>query len=95
MIFIDDCLLPHNIIFPLSIGMHDIRHFLIISGVLSNSIREHLTVIGHYMPLLSEDYTNSILEGICLNLKWLLQVWQGEDKCRAKAVFRFNECLLL
>ena len=34
-----------------------------------------LTVICHWMPLLSKECPNSIVRGICLDLKWLLQVW--------------------
>lgn len=74
MICVDDHLLHHNVMFPLLVGLHDGIHLLIISGVYMNSIKECLLVIGCLIPLLGEDCPNSILVGICLNQKWLLQV---------------------
>ena len=47
VIHVDDCLLPQNIMFPLLTCMHNRIHFLIISGVPSNSIRGCLTMIVH------------------------------------------------
>jgi len=51
-------------------------------------------MIGHWMLVLGEDYTNSIVGGIYLNFKWLLQVWKCEYQCRAEVVLQLNEHLL-
>ena len=50
-------------------------HFFVIGGILSNCVRKCLTVICHWMPLLSKNFPNGIVRGIYLDLKWLLQVW--------------------
>ena len=38
VISVDDCLLSQNAMFPLTVGLHNGIHFLIISGVFSNGI---------------------------------------------------------
>jgi hypothetical protein len=72
MIHVDDCLPPYNVMLPLATGLYDGIHFFVISGVLTDYIRECLTMIGHCMTVLSENITNSISESIDLNIKWLL-----------------------
>jgi len=67
-----DHLFPKNAMFSLSVSLHNRIHLFIIGGVLLNCIRKCLTMIGHWMHVLGEDNTNSIVRGICLNLKWLL-----------------------
>lgn len=47
MIYVDDCLLPKNVMLPLSTVLHDGMHLLIIGGVFQNYIGECLTMIGH------------------------------------------------
>lgn len=74
MINVDYDLLPEDAMFPLPESMHDGMHIFIIGGVLLICIRKCLTMIGHKVLVLGEDYTNSIIKGICLNFKWLLQV---------------------
>lgn len=78
MIRVDGHLLPHKIMFPLSAGLPDIINLFIICGVLFNCIGKCLTMIGHWIPMLGEDYTNSIVKGVYLNFKWPLQVWTCE-----------------
>jgi hypothetical protein len=60
---------------PLSERLHNGMHFFVISGILSECVGQCHTVICHWMPLLSKNFPNSIVRGICLDLKWLLQVW--------------------
>jgi len=92
---VDDHLLPHNVMLPLSASLHDGIDLFIIGGILPNCIEKCLTMIGHWIPMLGEDYTNSIVRGVCLNFKWLLQVWQCEYQYRVDVVPQLNECLLL
>ena len=75
VVCVDDCVLPENVMLPLSTRLHNGIHFFVISGILSNCVRQCLIVICHWMPLLSKNCPNSIVRGICLDLKWLLQVW--------------------
>lgn len=86
VICVDDRLLPHNVMFPLSESLHSEIH-LIVDGVFPNHIEKCLNVIDHYTPLLGENNTNSIVGGICFNFKWLFQVWQCEYWRKAKTVF--------
>jgi len=95
MIGMDDHLLPHNGMLPLSIRLHDGIHLFIIGGVLPNCIGKYLTMIGHWVLVLGEDRTNNIVGGVRLNFKWMLQAWQCEYPCRAEVVLQLNECLLL
>ena len=95
MVCVDDCFIPQNIMLPLSTGLHNGIHLFVISGILPNCFWKCLTMICHYMPLLSKDYPNSIVKGICLDLKWLLQVRKFEDWCRAEVMFQLYESLLL
>ena len=37
--------------------------------------QKFLTMICHWMSLLNKNCPNSIVRGICLDLKWLLKVW--------------------
>ena len=47
------------------------------------------------MTLLSKNWLNSIVEGICLNLKWFLQVWYSEHWCRENEMLQLNKLLML
>jgi hypothetical protein len=38
VISVDDCLLSHNVMFPLTIGLYNGIHFLVIGGVFSGSV---------------------------------------------------------
>jgi hypothetical protein len=38
MISVDDCLLSQNVMFPLTIGLYNGIHFLVIGGVFPDSI---------------------------------------------------------
>jgi hypothetical protein len=69
---------PQNVMFPLTIGLYNGIHFLVVGGVFSYSIRESLTMVCHRMPVLSENYAHNIVRCINLNLEWLLQIGQGE-----------------
>jgi len=69
MVSVDDRLLPHNVMFPFSASLNDGIHLFIIGGVPLNCIGKCLTMIGHWMPFLGEDCTNSIVGGVCLNFK--------------------------
>lgn len=46
VICVDEHLVPHNVMPPLSEIMHEIVHFLTIGGVFLNSVRVCLTMIG-------------------------------------------------
>ena len=72
--FVDDCFLSQNVMIPFSESFHNGVHLFVISGILSNCVRKCLIVTCHWMPLLSKNNHNSIVRGICLDLKWLLQV---------------------
>jgi hypothetical protein len=52
-----------------------LSHLFVISGILLNCVGKCLIVICHWMHMLSKDYPNSIVRGIYLDLKWLLQAW--------------------
>ena len=75
VVCVDDCLLPQNVMLLLSTSLHNGIHLFVISGIISNCVEQCLTEICHWMPLLSKKCLNSIDRGICLDLKWLLQVW--------------------
>ena len=53
-IYVDDFLLPQNVMFPLPTCLHDGIHLFIIGGVFLNCIKKRLTLLGHTMPLLNE-----------------------------------------
>ena len=91
----DDCFLPKNVMLPLSTGLHNGIHFFVIGGILANCLRQCLTVTCHWMSLLSKNCPNSIVRGICLDLKWLLQVWLFEHWGRVEVMFQFYKRLLL
>jgi hypothetical protein len=42
--------------FPLTTGLYNGIHFLVIGGVFTDSIRECLTMVCHQMLVLSENY---------------------------------------
>ena len=78
VISVYDRLFPQNVMFPLTTGLYNGIHFLVIGGVFSNSIGECLTMVCHRIPMLSENCAQNIFRCISLNLKWLLQIGQGE-----------------
>jgi hypothetical protein len=78
VISVYDHLFPHNVMFPLTTGLYNGIHFLVIGGVFPDSIRECLTMVCHWMPVLSENCAHNIVRCISLNLEWLLQIGQGE-----------------
>jgi hypothetical protein len=47
LISVYDCLFSHNVIFPLTIGLYNGIHFLIIDGVFPYSVGECLTMVCH------------------------------------------------
>jgi hypothetical protein len=61
VINVDDRLLPYNVLLPLAISMHNRVHLLVTIKVVVNPIRECLAMIGHWMSMLSEDCTNSMI----------------------------------
>jgi hypothetical protein len=95
VVCVDDCFLSQNVMLPLLASLHNGIHLFIISGILLGYVEKCLTVICHWMPVLSNDFPNSIVEGICLDLKWLLQVWLCENWCRLEVMLQIVECLLL
>jgi hypothetical protein len=74
VVCLGDRFLPQNVMLPLLESLHNGIHFFFISGILSDCVGQYRTVICHWMPLLSKNYLNSIVRGICLDLKWLLKV---------------------
>jgi hypothetical protein len=64
--------------FPLTTCLYNGIHFLVIGGVFMDSVRDYLTMVCHWMPMLSENYTHNIVRCIILNLEQLLQIEQGE-----------------
>jgi hypothetical protein len=74
VVYVDDHFLSQNVMLPLPTSLHNGIHFFVISGIISDCVGKCRTVICHWMPMLSKDYPNSIVKGICLDLKWLLQV---------------------
>jgi hypothetical protein len=72
MISVDDYFLSQNITLPLSECLHSEVLLLVIGGIPGNNIKECLDVIGHWISMLNEDCTNSIVKGIYLNIEWLL-----------------------
>jgi hypothetical protein len=74
VISVYDRIFPKNVMFPLMTGLYNGIHFVVIGGVFLDSIRECLTVVCHWMPVLSENCTHNIVRCISLNLEWLLQI---------------------
>ena len=75
MISVDDRLLSENVMLLLSEGFYNGIHLLIIGGIFVDGIGECLTMISHRMPMLSKDYANNIVRGVCLNFEGLLEIW--------------------
>jgi hypothetical protein len=67
-----DHLFPQNLIFPLTTGLYNGIHFLVLGGVFLDSIGECLTMLFHWMPMLSENFSHIIVRCISLNIEWLL-----------------------
>jgi hypothetical protein len=78
VISVYDHLFPQNVMFPLTTGLNNGIHFLVIGGVFSDNIRECLTMACHWMLVLSENYVHNIVICISINLEWLMQIRQGE-----------------
>jgi hypothetical protein len=74
VISVDDRLLSQNVMFPLMTGLYNGIHFLVIGGVFLDSILECLTMVCHWMTILSENCTYNIVRCISLNLERLLQI---------------------
>jgi hypothetical protein len=73
-----DHLFPQNVMFPLKKGLYNGIHILVIGGVFPDNIGECLTMVCHWMPMLSKNCAHNIVRCISLNLEWLLQIRQGE-----------------
>jgi hypothetical protein len=73
-----DSLFPQDVMFPLTTGLYNGIHFLVIGGVFLDTIRECLTMVCHKIPVLSENCAHNIVRCISLNLEWVWQIWQGE-----------------
>jgi hypothetical protein len=78
LISVYDRLFPQNVLFFFTTSLYNGIHFLVIGGVFSDSIKECLTMVCHRMPMLSENCAHGIVRCISLNLKWVLQIKQGE-----------------
>ena len=74
VISVDDCLLSQNVMFPLTTGLYNVVHFLVIGGVFPDSIGEYLTMVCQQMLVLSENCACSIFGCISINLKQLLYI---------------------
>jgi hypothetical protein len=78
VISVYDCLFPQNVMFPLTIGLYNGIHLLVIGGVFPDNIGECLTMVFHQMPMLSDNCTHNIVRCMRLNLEWFLQIRKGE-----------------
>jgi hypothetical protein len=85
---VNDCLLSHNIMFPLMTGLYNEIHVLFIGGVFLESILEFLTIVCHCMTVLSENYAYNIVRCISLNIEWLLQTEEESIGAEHKRCFR-------
>jgi hypothetical protein len=61
VVYVDDRFLSQNVMLPLSESLHNALHLFVISWMLSYYVGECLTVIRHWMPLLSKDCPNIIV----------------------------------
>jgi hypothetical protein len=61
VVYVDDRFLSQNVMLPLSASLHNALHLFVISWMLSDYVGECLTVIRHWMPLLSKDCPNIIV----------------------------------
>lgn len=95
VINVDDRLFPQNVILLLLARLYDGIHLFIIGVVLFNCIGKCLTMVGHWILVLGEDYTKSIVRGLFINFKWLLQLWKCEYYSIAEAMLQLNEQFLL
>ena len=73
VVYVDDYFLPQNVMLPLLASQHNGIHLFFISGIFVDCVRQCLTVKCHWMSLLSKNYPNSIVRGICLDFKSLSQ----------------------
>jgi hypothetical protein len=78
VINVDDRLFSQHVMIPLTIGLYNGIHFLVIGGVFLDSILECLTMVCNRMTVLSEKCAYNIVKCIGLNLKRLLQIGKGE-----------------
>jgi hypothetical protein len=60
VISVYDRLFPQNVMFPLTIELYNGIHFLALGGVFTNNIEECLTMVCHWMPVLSENCAHNI-----------------------------------
>jgi len=95
VISVDDRLLSHNVMFPLTTWLYNGIHFLVIGGLFLDNIWECLTMICHQMTMLNENCAYNIVICITLNLKWLFQIEQGESWSWAQAMLQIIKFLLL
>jgi hypothetical protein len=61
VVYVDDRFLSQNVMLPLSASLHNALHLFVISWMLLDYVGECLTVIRHWMPLLSKDCPNIIV----------------------------------
>jgi hypothetical protein len=61
VVCVDDRFLSQNVMLPLSASLHNGLHLFVISWMLPECVGECLTVIRHWMPLLSKDCPNIIV----------------------------------
>jgi hypothetical protein len=64
MVDVDVHFISQNIMFPLLITLNNGVELLVLGGVLVNIVRECLSMIYHWMSMLSEDYINGIIKSI-------------------------------
>jgi hypothetical protein len=72
VVCVNDHYLSQNVMLPFLTSLDNRIHFFVISGILPDCVEKCLTMICHWMPMLSKDYPNGIVRGICLNLKWIV-----------------------
>jgi hypothetical protein len=70
VISVNDCLLSHNVMIPLNIGLHNGICFLIIGGIVPDDICECLTMVLYWMTMLSENCAYNIVGCNSLNLEY-------------------------
>jgi hypothetical protein len=71
VISVYDRLCPQNVMFTLTKGLYNGIHFLVIGGVFLDNIKVCLTMVWHWMHVLSEKCAHNIVRCISLNLEWL------------------------
>jgi len=91
MIYMNYCLLSHQVMLPFFNTLYQHIQFLVIFWIVNYLFSKSIIIIRCRFTSLHQDFSHGISDCISFNLKWLLQFLQSQKWCGAYLFLQYLE----